>query len=283
MYKRYKMRIDEGERNAFVQFSQPGEDLYSDFRKSVLSQIANYEMGTSLSINGDIVENIWFPKEEYQIFLSHSNRDKDIAYALAYRLKESMNVNVFVDSLVWGHRDDLIKQLYNSTRGVRWNNACYWGNGVPPSVPDECALYSSIAAHVDAMLNKSLIQVMDDCECLLFLNTPNSISASEVRDKTLSPWIYSELESSLRLRIQEPLRYTNGNFSYNPSREAQVIENRQELRVEHSVPTGHLQPLSLSKFEEWVKTATGKTACEALDVLYNLPFDPKKHNTQYYL
>ena len=37
------------------------------------------------------------------------------------------------------------------------------------------------------------MQMIDSCECIIFLNTPNSVKPREVIDKLVSPWIYSEI------------------------------------------------------------------------------------------
>ena len=274
MFKGYKLEIKENEILNFRKYVQKAESLYANFEKVTAQNLVNYKMETSLPINGDSVESQWFPKRKFHVFLSHSSKDSEVAYALAYMLKQTLDIDVFVDSLVWGQRDDLIKRLYESNKDKHRDNVRHIENEKTQIPQKELDFYSDIIAHVDSMLNKSLIQVMDECECLLFLNTPNSISASEVCKETLSPWIYTELEASKRLRIKIPFHHKiHKAFSQESSENALVIEDSQQFEMTHSVGIEHLKDLSVKKLNEWIRKAREASKMDAfgaLDILYDL-------------
>lgn len=65
------------------------------------------------------------------------------------------------------------------------------------------------------MLSTALTEMIDNTECIIFFNTPNSISLATELDqirkdgkaaKTVSPWIYHELSMTTMLRTVEPDR-----------------------------------------------------------------------------
>lgn len=259
MYRGYELKIAENQIKDIDIYASKAESLYADFKKKTDVNLLNYKIGTTSQICGDLVENSWFPKGEFHLFISHSGADKKIAKALAYIMKNCMGVATFVDSLVWDYRDDLVKRLYDANLDSEWDEKV------------KLSFYSSIIAHVDCMLNKSLTEIMDGCECLLFLNTPNSVSAEGVYAKTLSPWIYGELEASRRLRVNTPIRrMLKKNFSKSATVLAESAGQESfKIKMNHSVNTGHLKKLTCKDICSWLEQSKSKTAEQALDILYD--------------
>jgi hypothetical protein len=68
------------------------------------------------------------------------------------------------------------------------------------------------------MLSTALSMMIDKAECLFFLNTPNSIQATEAIDRTKSPWIYHEISISSLIRKRRLSEYrrevTKGLFRW---------------------------------------------------------------------
>lgn len=61
--------------------------------------------------------------------------------------------------------------------------------------------------HVHMILNGALMKMIDNTECLIFLETPNSLKVKDVSDTTTnSAWIYSELLMSKYLNRKKPIR-----------------------------------------------------------------------------
>ena len=91
----------------------------------------------------------------------------------------------FVDSVVWGYADELLKQINNKNNITVKNGKSFYN-------------YDRInrnASQVYLLLQGALAKMINRCECLIFLNTPSSIQITDVENETLtaSPWIYSEL------------------------------------------------------------------------------------------
>jgi hypothetical protein len=158
-------------------------------------------MFQSKVIDGTSIQNSWFPEIEANVFISHSHQDRKIAQNLAAWLYESFGIISFIDSDIWGYANDLLKQIDD--------NFCLYQDHVHniPLYNYEKRNFST--AHVHAMLSNALIQMIDQTECLFFLNTPNSISVENtVNDKTTSHWLYLELMVSQFIRQRIPERYS---------------------------------------------------------------------------
>src|SRR5438309_1285086 len=62
-------------------------------------------------VDGSEMQDHWFPKIEADVFISHSHTDELAAIELAGWLKDQFGLNSFIDSCVWGHADELLKQV----------------------------------------------------------------------------------------------------------------------------------------------------------------------------
>lgn len=147
------------------------------------------------TIRGDDLIDIWFPFEKYDVFLSHSHMDEDLAYKFSNYLEEKFGIKTFIDSQVWEHMNKLIKKLdkefaYQEKKGTY-----------------DYDVRNVTTAHVHNMLSVALTKMMDACECVFFLNTKNSF-VKEIEktpsNQTYSSWIYLEISniSSLRTLIR---------------------------------------------------------------------------------
>lgn len=123
-------------------------------------------------------------------------------------------------------------------------------------------------SHVYMMLSTALAKMIDKCEGVFFVNTPNSISAdkyikgSEVTD---SPWIYSEIAMTSLVRKRSPLEHRKKISEARDSMES--IE--KSLRIEYDVDLSHLTQLSIQDLVRWSDENIVKGS-SALDSLYKL-------------
>lgn len=191
----------------------------------------------SFPLQGEYLETAYFPKRAYHVFISHSSSDKDVAMRFAGFLKLNFDLDCFVDSTVWGYYEDLVDQVF---RHVLRHTVIAENKKVE--------LRKTVSTHVHCMLEKSLVQIMDDSECLFFLNTPNSVHCDSVRDKTFSPWIYSEIEASRVLRDKS-----------HKDRKRSVVENFSQngaIRdfIEYPLNTGHLVKLTSQDVSSWLSS-----------------------------
>ncbi|MCQ2788550.1 toll/interleukin-1 receptor domain-containing protein [Helicobacter pylori] len=105
-----------------------------------------------------------------QVFLSHSHADKDKALEVKDYLENQTKRKVFIDSLFWDYKDDVLNKL---------------------------AKYDDISKIEDAftlILRESLQDMIEKCPYFVFLQSKNSVSNQGLSRITYSAWIYEELK-----------------------------------------------------------------------------------------
>jgi hypothetical protein len=209
-------------------------------------------------INGNQVINDWFPKTDSHIFLSHSHKDQKKAITLAGILYDKFKIKTFIDSCIWGNSNELLKVIDDHfCKNEENGNYSY-----------EKRNYST--SHVHLMLSSALNQTIDNNECLFFLNTPNSVSATDsVNSKTYSSWIFSEITTSQIIRKKTPDRLKQEKKIFS-SKERLSESARSQLIIEYELELNHLQKLKLSDLDNWFdyRSSNPKTALDRLYSLY---------------
>lgn len=166
-------------------------------------------------INGTRLQEEWFPSEfydsQFEIFISHAHKDEDLIKSFAGFLYDNYGLRSFIDSCYWGYANKLQRQL-DEWYGSRFLNGMKLYNY-------EITQFTSANVHI--MLSMALQKMMDSCECLIFVDSENSLNYKKGQPEgTPSPWIYEEIGFSERLRINVPERYkTNIQIQLNESRE----------------------------------------------------------------
>ncbi len=107
-----------------------------------------------------------------QVFLSHSHADKNKTLKVKGYLEEYLDAEcVFIDSLFWDYKDDVLRKL---------------------------AKYDDISVIEDAftlILRESLQDMIEKCPYFVFLQSDNSVSLNQdLLGITHSAWIYEELK-----------------------------------------------------------------------------------------
>ncbi|MGL2523640.1 toll/interleukin-1 receptor domain-containing protein [Helicobacter pylori] len=105
-----------------------------------------------------------------QVFLSHSHADRSKALEVKNYLENQTNGKVFIDSLFWDYKDDVLNEL---------------------------AKYDDISKIEDAftlILRESLQDMIEKCPYFVFLQSKNSVSNQGLSRITYSAWIYEELK-----------------------------------------------------------------------------------------
>ena len=140
--------------------------------------------GESGIIDGEKLQNFVFPTDNYDVFISHSHDDLEIAKQFAAWLKEKYEYSVFLDSFVWNSADGLLQEIDNLY--------CKQRNGLYNYRKRN---YST--AHIHTMLSMSIMEIIKNSSAGIFINSPHSINLRNLsnnnRAKTLSPWIYQEI------------------------------------------------------------------------------------------
>lgn len=183
-------------------FVAEGNRLYNEHEKEVQDCLSEYINEDGI-INGTTLKDHWFSITKKDIFISHSHHDINKVKAFAGWLKNCFGLEAFIDSCSWGYCDDLLNKIdkkycYNPKKGTY-----------------DYDLRNYTTSHVHMMLSTALTEMMDKTECIIFFNTPNSISlATELNEirkkgkkaKTISPWIYHELSMTTMLQTVKPNR-----------------------------------------------------------------------------
>lgn len=232
---------------------ETGDAIYKrdsdDAKKSLKSFLSNGILdGTELSAH-------WFPKTKADVFISHSHEDKDNAVKCASWLKDKLGLNSFLDSCVWGHADDLLKEIDD--------RYCLNPGGETYSYPKR----NRSTSHVHTMLGAALSAMLDTTECVIFLKTLSSITSSDVVSRTKSPWLSFELATMHSLRRTVPQRLSSQVIQENFSG---MIKKAAELRVEYVVPLDHLTCLGVDDLLGLAGASESAAAKghDALDILY---------------
>ncbi|WP_342545707.1 hypothetical protein [Lysinibacillus sp. FSL K6-4013] len=210
-----------------------GEKLYNNQRQQIEDSLKDFYMNEN-TLNGRDIKEKWFPKIDADVFLSHSHKDEKTIIALAGYLYKEFHITSFIDSTVWGYANDLLKMIDNAHCKLEGTT----------SYDYDKRNYST--SHVHLMLNTALLEVLDETECVIFVETPNSIqSVKETVNKgTYSPWIYSELNLINFLRVRTPKRVLE-NFQKhaNSKEEREILAEGWQIWHDVSTPLEALIPL----------------------------------------
>lgn len=247
MYRGFNLTLDEKASRFFGGNGTASNENHEKVIRTAIDKL--YEKDGVL--DGSKIIDDWFPSIKSNVFISHSHADRDLAIQLAGWLKEKFHLSSFIDSCVWGYSEDLLKRLNNFYRGDKNKNYDY-------------ATVIRTTGHVNMMLSTALTKMIDDCEAIIFINTPSSISAKDYikGNITNSPWIYSEIltTSLIRKRSREDHRGI--------SLESAAIESlSKSLPISYDVNLDHLSSLTLYHLQSIDR---GKKGSGALDALYEL-------------
>lgn len=248
MYKKFNLEIENKLlENNFGIYKSKGEEYLKSQNKSIEGDLDRY-FNNRGTIDGDKIIAEWFPNINVDVFISHSHMDEESAVILAGWLKEEFDLGVFVDSYLWGYSNTLLRKIDNEY--CKKNN---------PNLYDYNKRNTS-TSYVHMMLSTALSKMLDNSECIIFLNTNNSISYENMISKTLSPWIYSEIATTNLLRQKVPNRiksFKNGG---------QINEDGIMLF------TTNLEKFIKLSIEDLINWQNGNkyTKSESLDTLYKL-------------
>lgn len=234
------------------EYYRKGLEIYNVQEQSVKPALEKY-LSPSGELKASKIEKDWFPDFKADVFLSHSHKDEKDVIAFAGFLSD-LGLTAFIDSCVWGYAEELLKQIDNKYCVSQRNS-----DGSIHSYIYENRNQST--AHVHMLLNGALMKMMDRTECVIFLETPNSLKAKDISTGTTnSGWIYSELLMSGCLQKKEPIRKST-NFSINKSFE------HNALSVEYDADISHLIMLSITDIVNAEK-ASETLGVGVLDQLY---------------
>lgn len=260
MYRGFNLIVEE-EIDFNLSYHRKGAEIYKILKKSVEPKLKEYTLPEG-TIDGKKIMQDWFPEVKAHIFLSHSHKDFKNAMYIAGALYTEFKILTFIDSAVWGYSNQLLK-IIDDKYCVSTGGETYDYNS---------RNYST--SHVHLMLSSALNKMIDNCEAVFFLNSNNSVTTKSITEKTNSPWIFSEINTSKIIRKRTPnrLRELTKTFSSTISlNESQ----RSQLRIEYELELSHFTDLSYYGFNNWLNSFSSNPN-DALDELYDrYPIDSK--------
>ncbi len=118
--------------------------------------------------------------KDAQVFLSHSHADKNKALKVKNYLESETNHRVFIDSLFWDYKDDVLNEF------EKYDNT------------------SKIKDAFTLILRESLQDMIEKCPYFVFLQSNNSVSNQGLSCTTYSAWVYEELKIAHSIRESRP-------------------------------------------------------------------------------
>ncbi|UOR67916.1 toll/interleukin-1 receptor domain-containing protein [Helicobacter pylori] len=119
--------------------------------------------------------------KDAQVFLSHSHADKNKALEVKNYLESKTNHRVFIDSLFWDYKNNVLKEIKKHHIDV-----------------------SKIEDAFTLILRESLQNMIEKCPYFVFLESKNSVSNQGPLCITYSAWIYEELKIAHSIRESRP-------------------------------------------------------------------------------
>ena len=225
MFARFNVRLDEWD-DEKLYFYEVGKNLFNKQKSVVRRDLSKYIKEDGI-IQVNEIEKEWFPSIKADIFFSHSHKDEKLVIQFAGWLYEQFKIISFIDSCVWGYANELLEIIDNKYCISHQDSE------------DEVVRYdydmrNLSTSHVYMILNGALIKMMDKTECIMFINTPSSISSQDIASPkhTASPWIYSELLYSKLIGTRKLSEYRNFYQEYESK------ESSNNLVFNYNVETG---------------------------------------------
>ena len=232
---------------------------YDELKEMVENNVDEQQIVTDL-INGVTVQEQWFPVDKvplFDVFISHSHKDvdKDIK-PLASWLYSELGLQCFIDSLFWQYADKLQNMM----------DKCYAQRAKGKY---DYNIRNYTTSHVYTMLTMALMKMMSRTECVLFVDSDNSIIYQKGQSQTPSPWIYAEISFAQNLQMTIPNRYLQ--------RLAPVYESGGKIQLRtysNSHKMNIMYDVDLSQFYEisadtlFSNKRNGNLGKEALDYLH---------------
>ncbi|GHP51555.1 hypothetical protein JP0043_14720 [Helicobacter pylori] len=135
--------------------------------------------------------------KDAQVFLSHSHADKNKALKVKNYLESETNHRVFIDSLFWDYKNNVLKEIKKHHIDV-----------------------SKIEGTFTLILRESLQDMIEKYPYFVFLQSNNSVSFNQdLSCTTYSAWIYEEL------------KITNGLIADSALQESRI----KAMRVSHNI------------------------------------------------
>ena len=240
MFAKFIISIDDVRK-----YISPRSQLLTERKAAQSAEIANVQQSIlklfenqNGVVSGDCLKSEFFPtdmKKKYNVFISHSHQNIDEIEEFALKLEKDFHVKCFVDSMVWKNIDDLQRDIDNGYS--KDNRGGYNYEAVKNST-----------AHIHSLLAIALFEMIDQCECCIFVGSNQSLSFdfNSLKTTTLSPWIYEEIFYMNHTKEQELDRFER---KYRKSRQLNCFSEGFSLKMSHAVDLSSFNPLRIARLE----------------------------------
>ena len=236
-------------------FYSVGLRFYTEQKETVHFCLDKY-LAPDGSLDGEAIVEDWFPSVQANVFLSHSHKDEKSVLRLAGFLLQNYGITSFIDSTVWGYMNDLLKMIDDRycIQNVKPNGGHIYNY----------EKRNQSTSHIHLMLQGAIAKMINQCECLIFVNTPHSLNTKDIGDEnaTSSPWIYNELlmANTFPARCLQDYKIL-GEYR------ADSLEH-YDLSIKYRVKTNDLLDISLNDFQSAAGKAAPMNARKVLDNIY---------------
>lgn len=254
-----RFNLDPQQEN-WSEYLSIGQDIHRSNKAIIEQDLDKFKNADDILQAKDIIEN-WFPKIDADIFLSHSHKDGDLIIGLAGWLKTTFGLKSFIDSEVWGYADNLLKAI-DDKYCKKISRETY-----------DYSLRNRSTSHVHMMLSTALTEMIDRCECIIFVNTQNSFIPVDYLNgegHTESPWIYSEIAITRMIRQRTPEEHRPVPIMDSINASVESLSESRNLRISYPAGLLHLTQLSLKDLNEWKLAENSRKSNYPLDSLYKM-------------
>lgn len=180
--------------------TNPITPLDIDKERDKVYKLLRFFEGDGGLIDGKALREYTFPSgavDDYQVFISYSHNDVDLAKRFCAFLRDYCGLRVFLDYYVWKSADNLLRRIDDRYCKTRDGKQYIYGRR------------NFSTSHVHAMLSMAILDIINKTECCIFLDSAHSIHMKGLENsskaRTLSPWLYEELSFMRYLPCQHLL------------------------------------------------------------------------------
>ena len=251
MYRAFNVALESNKYLGYVNTRQYEND------KSISLQKLQKIINSRDIIQAWEIKKLLLPSKRYDIFISHSHKDLELAKGFANYLYLFFNVTCFIDSLYWGNIDELQNEL---------NELHLTYDGVTKKSYYDYEKTLQVAKHADMILASALTEMIDNCECVFFLNTDSSVirgTEAISKNETYSPWIYHEVFTTTIIQKKQRSKF-NESYQFRDNAIKQIPD------ISYGLDLSGMTVLREEDILEWGTKINSNKDKHPLDVLYNL-------------
>ena len=251
MYRAFNVTLESNKYLGYANAQQYEND------KSISIQNLRRIINSKDMLQAYEIKKLLLPSKRYDIFISHSHKDLEIAKGLSGYLNALCGVSCFIDSLYWGNIDELQEEL---------NRMHLHKDEATGKKYFDHQSTMEVAKHANMILASALTEMIDNCECVFFLNTDNSVirgTEAISKNETYSPWIYHEVFTTTIIQKKQRSKF-NESYQFRDNAIKQIPD------ISYGLDLSGMTVLREEDIFEWEIKINSNKDKHPLDVLYNL-------------